>query len=195
MATLTGSNDTSSSNVNITTIGTVDWIHWTDIKGIAGSTQRKSGGGSLISDYSDVVPSDDFWNGAYDASTMSWSDGTPTASGSDTGVVYSVAGGAAGFTFTIPAGTSVQHADFYFGCVGSGVVFTATLSDASAGPYTATTAAGGDFNVHLDFSAGSAGQTLTITWVSGNVPYLRGIALSSSAPPATTDALFFGAGV
>ncbi len=190
MAQLTGTTDTSSANVDLTAIGTGDWIHWTTVSPTG--TQRKATGGSQISDY--TVGSESF-NGAFDPSTLSWTDGTPTASGSDTAVVYNTTSGTE-FTFTIGADTTLKHAHFYFGALGSGCVFTATLSDSSAGPYTATSAGVGDFNIHLDWSAGSGGQTLTVVYATGSFPIIRGIALEASAPAAPTgNALFFGAGV
>ncbi len=192
MATLTGTTDRSTANVTISSIGLTDWWHPVDN---VPNAERKSGGGSLIS--TPTAPGGFFYNGSYDTSTMSWVGGTPTASGGDIGILFTVGS----FTWTVPADTNVGTLDCYFNALAADgsnpLTVTATLSDGSAGPYTDNITSDGDWNVHITFQAASAGQTLTIVLSSTASVFaiVRGIGLSVAASPATGDALFFGAGV
>ncbi len=206
MAQLSGTSNSSGANVTISTVGTTDWIHWNNISGTSGSPQRKSGGGSLISNYTAIgTATASFYNN--DPSTISWVGGTPNATGSDVNGVYSGNKGGTltgqGFSFTIPADTNVGTLNFYFGVFDGKGTLSATLSDSSAGPFSITSADSGvntfaDFNVNLTFQAASAGQTLTVTWTvsqndgtgfEGNVT-IRGIALSVAANTAVTSFKF-----
>jgi hypothetical protein len=130
---------------------------------------------------------------ANDLRPLSWSDGTPTASNSgDKNGIY-IAHTGNGFSFTAPAGTTPQTLTVHVGGYGSGATLTAHLSDNSAPDYTnTTTLVNGQYdgNYTLNYQAGSAGQTLTVTWKmasgTGNVT-LDGAALAgTSAPPSAT---------
>ncbi len=207
MAQLSGTTDSDASTVAIDTVGLTDWIRFvgnanTDIV-------RKSGGGSLISTYTLVNGATDGHYNTTSARTVSWSGGTPTASGSDNGRGGAEPNGTtnAGISITVPADTAVATLDLFFELGASSSFFnyigtlTATLSDGSASPYTvdfADTSGGGlggnDIitNVHLTFQAASAGQTLTVTWLSGgassdNQPFPRftaiGLTVTGGAAP------------
>src|SRR3954468_11652235 len=118
MATLSGSSSTSAASVNLATVGLVDWIHWSDLTGTGGNPIRKSGGGSIISDYSMVAGASP---GSYAGGpvSISWTGGTLTASGSDSNINYTQNGTVTpgmGFSVTLPADTSTRVATFYFSC-------------------------------------------------------------------------------
>ena len=87
------------------------------------------------------------------------------------------------FSFTAPADTSTRTLVVHVGGYLSGGTLTAHLSDGSAADFVDTTAqvnVSFDRNYTLTYNAGSAGQTLKITWVvtsgAGNVT-LSGAAL------------------
>src|SRR6516162_1094088 len=117
MASLSGSVTTTNPDFNIDTtdgqgnaITTTDWVHWTNT---GGTSQRKSGGGSLISNYTAFNGLENQFTGY--ARTISWTNGTPTASGSDqTGIYLAATGAGSGFTFTFPADSLVLRTAYVF---------------------------------------------------------------------------------
>jgi len=172
MASLSGSVTTTNPDFNIDTtdgqgnaITTTDWVHWTNT---GGTSQRKSGGGSLISNYTAFNGLENQFTGY--ARTISWTNGTPTASGSDqTGIYLAATGAGSGFTFTFPADSLVLRTAYVFiGGFLSTLNFTAHLSDSSATDYTDN--GGGDTganyvrNYKLTYQSASDSQTLTITY-------------------------------
>jgi hypothetical protein len=168
-ASLSGSGSSDASTVNLTQEGTRDWVHW----GVAG-LNRKAAVSAQISNYG-VVGSGPIMSYTNDPRTLSWSDGTPTAGGSDNEGIY-INSSQNGFSFTAPADGTVRTLTVHVGGWFSGGTFTAHLSDISAPDYVDVTAqASGQYdrNYTLTYSAASAGQTLTITWVNmslgGNV--------------------------
>jgi hypothetical protein len=183
--TLSGSGNSSAGTFNLTTEGTTDWVNWGVISGGPGLADRKRGVTARISNYTEIGSLVVGITGN-DARTLTWSDGTPTVSGSNNVVVYVESGSghpAEGFSFTVPADTTIRTLLVHAGGQSSGGTLTATLSDGSAAVYQDTTANQNgrwDRNYTITFGAASAGQTLTIRWVnataSGNVS-LGGAAL------------------
>jgi hypothetical protein len=182
---LSGSGTSASTAVNLTTEGTVDWVHWGDNVLNATALNRKSGVTAQISNYT-IVGTGPVQTYNNDPRPMSWTDGSPTASNSsDTNGVYITATGN-GFSITVPAGTAAQVLTVHVGGWNSSGTLTAHLSDGSATNYVDTTTSSNtqyDRNYALTYNAASAGQTLTVTWVmtsgsgTGNVT-LNGAALS-----------------
>jgi RHS repeat-associated protein len=186
---LSGSVDSSTTSVNLTTQGTSDWAHW-GTGGVPGLV-RKSGGGSLISTYS-VVGSGGISTYSNDLRAMSWSGGTPTASASADASGLYISNIGNGFSITVPADTTQRVVKVYVGGWNSTGSFTASLSDASATNYTNTTTASTtqyDRAYTLTYKAASAGKLLTLTWVqsagTGNVT-LNGAALAAASNTAPT---------
>jgi uncharacterized cupin superfamily protein len=177
---LTGTQTNSAATVNLTAVGTTDWIQWGDA-----TTNRKANVTPELSTYS-VVGGGAVNTYNDDPRGLSWSDGTPTATATgDTNGVY-VSGLQSGFSFTAPAGTTPQTLTVYVGGFASGGTLTASLSDGSAANFVATTAAAAgqyDEAFTLTYAAASAGQTLTVSWVmssgTGNVT-VNAAALSSA---------------
>jgi len=197
MAQLSGTSNTSATSVNLETDGTTHWIHWLQ----DGTVIRKNtGASSSISTFSKVGT---FTEAGYnnDPRSITWTNGTPTASGTDNDGLYSggTASSGIGFSFTLDADTSVRTAKFHFGLFSSSGTFSASLSDGSAtmsdiaasDPGVNTS---GDFNVTLTFQAASGGQTCTVNWVIGtaSVSYgnvtINGISLSVAAA-STSDTI------
>lgn len=177
---ITGTVTTASTAVNLTTTGTSDWAHWYGY-------DHKAAGGSQISRYT-VVGVGTVSNYANDLRTMSWSDGTPTISGSNKNGIY-ISGTGKGFSFTAPADTTTRTLNVYAGGWKSGGKLTAHLSDGSAPDYinTVPQSATGQYNGNwtITYTAASSGQHITVSWVqnsgTGNVT-LNGATLSHPLP-------------
>jgi uncharacterized protein YpmB len=190
----------AGSIINLTTQGSTDWAVW----GYNGSTSltpvdRKSIGGSKISALTSIGSG---YNAYFNNSTfsLSWADGTPTASGAiDPNGIY-VAGQNNGYSFTVPASTSPQtvyvHVGLYQTSAGK---LTATLSDGSAPAYvdtslgdTVDTSHGKEAYYSITYKAGSPGQSLMVTWTNttsgGNVT-IQGVALGTAALGSIVGAL------
>ena len=123
---LTGSGLSSSTTVNLTSEGSSDWAHWSGY-------DHKSSGGSKISNYT-VVGTGTVSSYSNDRRTCTWSDGTPTASGSNKNGIY-ITGIGKGFQITAPADLTQRTLKVYVGGSVSGGIFTASLSDGSAPNY------------------------------------------------------------
>ena len=105
-----------------------------------------------------------------DPRTLSWSDGTPTGTGSNRQGVYTWGGGN-GFQVTAPADLTVRTLTVYVGGAGSSAQLTATLSDGSAPAYVSPVLSGPgqyDGTYQVTYNAASAGQTLTVQWKQGS---------------------------
>ncbi len=160
VGSLSGSASTSNAAVNLTAEGSTDWIHWGDA-----AVNRKAGVTAQLSTYTTIgtAPA----TISTDLRPVSWTDGTPTVSASSNTRDVFVYGIGNGFSFTAPADTATRKLVVHVsGWNGAGTL-TAHLSDGSAADYT-NTAAGStgqyDGNYTLTYSAGSPGQTLTVTW-------------------------------
>ncbi len=182
---LSGTGNFNAGTFNLTTEGTTDWVNWGIVSGGPGLADRKAGVTALIGNYKEIGSLAVATTGN-DPRTLTWSDGTPAAQGSNNAVVYvesSSSHPGEGFSFTVPADTNLRTLVVHAGGENSGGQLTASLSDGSAANYQDTTASQTgrwDRNYTLTYSAASAGQTLTIQWIgataSGNVT-LGGAAL------------------
>lgn len=180
MAQLSGSTDNFQSSIaDINAVHTTDWL-----KFAAAGVMTKNGGGSTIG--STVAGFDT--TGDPNARTIGWTNGTPTASGSDNNAHFD----GATDVFTLPASTTVRKAVLYLGTsdFSAGVqqfTITVTLSDGSAGPYVfTTTGANAAWNITLTYAAASAGQTLTASIVGnggGGWNMLLAVGYSPAPPP------------
>ncbi|MDD5319873.1 MAG: fibronectin type III domain-containing protein [Methylococcales bacterium] len=187
---LSGSATSSTTAANLTTEGKADWIHWGDA-----SLNRKSGVAAQLSSYT-VVGGGTVYKYSDDPRPLSWTDGNPTATGTNNKNGVYVAGSGKGFSFTAPADTSTRTLTVHVGGWKSGGTLLAHLSDGSAADFVDVTAAATgqyDRNYALSYKAASAAQTLTVSWKmnsgTGNVT-LNGAALTSGGtagtPPVTT---------
>ncbi|HYW45977.1 MAG TPA: hypothetical protein VE959_24145, partial [Bryobacteraceae bacterium] len=200
---------TPNVSLNLTTTGTLDWVHWGNslASGDMGIT-RKSSGGNMIGTLTHVLapvgqnqPTYAMYQG--DSRSLTWTDGKPTqtAPGDVSGFkAYDVYGPDSrwGYSLTFPAGTGANTVVLYLGGVSCGGTLTAALGDKSAtfAGYTfPAQSAAWDLNYTLSFQAASA-TTLTVTWTmagnntggNGNL-FISAAALSSGgsiAPPPAT---------
>ena len=191
LASLSGGAVNTSAAVNLTTVGTTDWIHWSGNGGASVTTVRKNGGGSQLGN---LTTTNTFNNYNISNRPINWTDGTPTASQTET------AGSATGVgltnhftdTFTAPADTLTRTLIVYVGAKDNAPgTLTAHLSDGSAANYTDTWASGGkgDRTYTITYSAASAGQTLTISWkCNGGNLLISGAALPNQPPVVATPA-------
>ena len=122
-----------------------------------------------------------------DPRTCSWSDGKPTASGSNKNGIY-ISGIGKGFQITAPADLAQRTLKVYVGGRASGGTLTASLSDGSTPDYINSFFSGtGQYNVvyTLTYKAASAGKLLRVKWVqasgTGNVT-LQAASLVENTP-------------
>ena len=169
---LAGSGNSSSANVNLTSEGAVDWEHWGDTP-----LSRKATPLQQLSSYR-VVGNGPVLTYNNDPRTVTWSNGSPTATSTANGNGLYIVGFGQGFSFTAPADSTSRTVVVHVGGWYSGGTLTAHLSDNSAPDFIDSTVAvmgQYDRNYTLTFQAASPGQTLSIAWVmtsgvsSGNV--------------------------
>ncbi len=157
----------TTSNYNLTALGTSDWAHWN------GAYVHKSTGGSQISNVTQIG------GGAYGSATqtarnVSWTDGAPTTSDSDDQAYITCKNKQnAGWTFTVPANTTPHTLKILYGGASAGspgVTLSAHLSDSSAPDFSNTqTITSATLNeATFTFNSASNDQTLTITLVKSN---------------------------
>jgi uncharacterized delta-60 repeat protein len=161
---LSGTSSASAAPYNLTTLGTSDWVHF----GVGGNyavTDRKATGNSQISNFT-AVGTGGFGGYTNSARTVSWSDGSPTASSTDSGYIWANNAIGSGFSFTAPADTTTRTLYVYVGGYSSGATLTATLSDGSAAPYTVSLSGNAAYQnvIAITYSAASANQKLTISY-------------------------------
>jgi hypothetical protein len=170
-AGLQGAGALTDAAVDLTSVGTRDWIHW----GYLGleMIDRKASGHGLITTDTEIGTAN---VGGYANNTVSyaWSDGDvhPRLDGTTSGIY--VIGAGNGFFFTVPAGTAPQTLEVYVGGYQSRGQLHAELSGGAGGgaasfddssfsrddsvPYNAT--------YTLRFRTTSDGQTLTVKWTA-----------------------------
>ena len=165
----------SGGTVNLTTEGTQDWGHWGLYE--ASSFIHKAVVSPQISNYS-VLGTGAVSRYADLAYSHAWTDGwgTPAATAT-TGVFVSGAVGN-GFQLTAPADTNTRTLRLYVGAWFAKGELRAQLSDGSAPLYTdvSVNATSGTSNYvyAITYKAGSAGQTLTVSYTlktNYNAPY------------------------
>jgi PKD repeat protein len=187
---LSGTVAASSTTVNLSAVGTIDWAHW------SGYIHKSTGGGK-ISTYS-RIGSAVIYSYNNDPRLINWSGGTPTATGSNHNGVL-IGGTGNGFQISAPADTTAHKLIVYVGGWKSAGKLTAHLSDGSAADYvnSSLSKSSGQYDgvYTLTYKAASAGQTISLRWTQvsgpGNVT-LQGAALADASgtqtpPPASSD--------
>lgn len=152
----------SSANQNLTTLGGLDWRHWSGFSQNS-STRKTSGAG--ISDLSAIgsITAD---QNAASGRTLSASD--PTLSSDDAGVFYGANGTTGwGERFTLDIGTTRKKCWILFGQFSGAVKVDISLSDSSASAISYTYSASSIYSlegllVEFDLEANSASQTATV---------------------------------
>jgi len=166
----------SGSNVNLTAVGKIDWVHW----GLytEASTNRKScpslpiGNFTAVWDTNNPLAYTQVYQYSDNANGYTWHDGQPVISitNTTTGVwAYGYPNLGTGFEFSVPADTTQRTLQVFVGIFSGRGTFEARLSDNSATGYTNSSLAnllgngpGGVYTI--DYLANSAGKSLTIRW-------------------------------
>jgi hypothetical protein len=175
-AQLTGTVTTTTTPINLTTLGSADWAYWQGTT-LAKHAQKASpvitlGAMNQVGTYSLF----DF--GGSTGISYTWSDGNPGnpggAVGSGDGIIQAVANqGAAvgeGFSINVHADQLTRTLRLYLGEFDADGVLTATLSDGSApvlvldngATFTAGTV---NKTFEINYAAASPDQMLTLTWL------------------------------
>jgi hypothetical protein len=154
-----------SGAVDLTAQGNVDWAHW----GLTSPTSfdQKAGVVQQISNFSVVGGQLGQVAQGTAPLSVSWTDGTPdaTASGTNSGVY--IMGLNTGYQVTVPADTTACVLTLYVGIFNTQGKVQAHLSDGSSPDYTDTSlnSSGNISGAYtVAYKAGSAGQTLTVTF-------------------------------
>jgi PKD repeat protein len=162
---LVGSQTTPVGPVNLTAAGPLDWAHW----GLTSATSfnHKSGGNPSISNVT-ALGSGTVNRVNGNPIGYSWTDGTPTASATNTPSGIWTSGVGAGFELSVPAGTTQRRLAVYVGLWAAQGRLEVTLSDGSAPAFIDTSldnSTGTSVRVYtFDYRAGSNGQLLTVQW-------------------------------
>ena len=195
-ALLTGNVAAPPANVDLTTQGNTDWIHWG--RNNVNDVNRKLAGLSQISTFTKIGSGTNVTRLTDSPSKYSWIDGSPTAVVTDTpGGVYinNFDGPGRGFQFTVPADL-IEHTIFvHVGEFSASGTLTATLSDNSAPAFSKTLTGAANQTVqgvyNIDFQAASPGQTLTVRWVEtadlGAADNITLQAVALCTPPAVPE--------
>jgi hypothetical protein len=109
---LVGSLATPVSPINLTSEGTTDWAHWG--LNTATSFDHKAGVSQRISNYT-LLGTTSVARFADNPTAFTWSDGTPTASATNTNTGVFVPGLNKGFQITLPADTTSRTLRIYLG--------------------------------------------------------------------------------
>lgn len=198
-AGLTLSLTSSSSAVDLSALGVDNWAEWEG--GSYTPSNTKSGGAGTISATYYVTDQTNTATGL--PVTISWTGGTPVASGSSTSGLLNEGGWGQGYSVTFDADTSTREARIFFGGFDSETNISCHLSDASATVDDQTLAGvsngfGSGYAV-VTYSAASAGQTLTCdVWLSNNLggssggryTFLQAATVKAASAAPTDDASF-----
>ncbi len=159
----------ANSVVNLTAEGTLDWINWGLVDQTSIDQKAVSGvPAGLISTWSPFGPTpaytgDDTTDLQY---SFSWTDGTPDAT-ITTPAHYVYAGSlGVGYQITVPADKTKKVLKLYYSLWNCTARVMATLSDDSAPPVINDSLNSGGVTTgvaSIEFAAGSANQTLTVT--------------------------------
>ena len=162
VGSLSGSVAINTTAVDISTVGTNDWKHFSN-------NDHKAVGSMInsISDYATIGGTPLSYSN--DLRKMSWSGGTPTATSSNNGNGRYIAGIGNGFSFTSVAGNGSNTLKVYVGGYNAGGTLTAQLSNNSAPTYVNTVAStNGQWNavytIVYNAAQATGGQTLNISW-------------------------------
>jgi len=149
--------------VNLTTTGTSDWAKWPNYI-------HKASGGSKIPNFTQIGTASVLSYGN-DLRPMSWSDGTPTVTGTTDRNGNYIAGVGNGFQISAPADTTTRTLLVYVGGWNSGGRLVAHLSDGSTADFVNTAfSATGQYDVvfTLTYRAAAAGQQLVVQWTQAS---------------------------
>jgi hypothetical protein len=166
----------SGSNVNLSAVGKLDWVHWgfhTEA-----SVNRKACENLQIGNLSPAYDTNNpngysqIYQFSDNANGYSWQDGQPTPGATNTTTgdwAYGIPALGTGFEFSVPADTTPRTLQVFVGVFSGRGTLQVSLSDNSASAYSDSSLAnlfgngpGGVYT--LNYSANSSGQSLRIRW-------------------------------
>jgi len=158
----------SSTDVDLTADGGIDWAKFGIFSYSLAKADWKAGAGALISSAVEIGSGTGslFYTGLI--RELAWTDGTNLGSFSFAGGLrFEGTGTGRGYKVTFPAGTAVKRARLYVASYDEEIKITSTLSDGSVSPQvsTALTRNAGTFRygyAEVQYAAASAGQSLDI---------------------------------
>src|SRR6266700_3690146 len=158
------------SVVDLASEGVADWAHWGLVT--ENSFDHKAGVVSLVSNYS-VIGAEPAYPYADNFNGYTWTNGTPTATATNTTTGVYVVGLGDGFQVTAPADTPSKTLKLYVGTYGARGKLLAFLSDFTAPTYQDTSldnAGNGSGAVYaFSYLAASAGQTIIVRFKVSNM--------------------------
>ena len=166
---LSGALSTPSGTQNLTQLGTVDWAQW----GLTAATSfnHKASGQGQISNYT-TVGSAAATRFADHPFGFTWTDGTPTATGTNRKTGVYVAGINNGFQITAPADLTTRTLSVYVSVWTAQGKLVAHLSDGSAVDSVNTSLSNNADDAvglyTLTYHAASSGQKLVVTFTQAN---------------------------
>jgi hypothetical protein len=146
--------------IDLTTEGTRDWMHFGLTS--AGDVNRKD----VVTHALGATISGTAQRYALFSPNVSWTDGTPTGSATNTSTGIYVQGINKGYTFTAPADTTKRTLVLYIGEYRGTGTLTAHLSDGSIADVTTNDTNGGGVSMSkftIEYRATQTG-TLTVAW-------------------------------
>jgi hypothetical protein len=153
------------ATVDLTAEGSLDWAHW----GLTSATSfnRKGGVTQQISNYT-KIGSGTVKRFPDNLSGYSWTDGTPTATATNTTAGIFIQGVGKGFQITAPADTADRTVKLHVGVWMAQGRLEVSLSDGSVPSFVDTSVndnAGASVRVFtISYRAAAAGQQLRIKW-------------------------------
>ena len=164
------------ASVDLTSVGTIDWVQWPGNVRKAGVPPRISGP-TLVGRGAVALP-------GLEPETLRWNDGTPVAAGSVNEAV-SVSGTGRGFRVTVPADQTPRKLTLFVGATNANGRLVARLSDNSASEFANVPVrkVGSRWSgaYTLTYRAASPGQTLAVEWTQ-----VRGVASPGKAVPGVS---------
>lgn len=189
---LSGAVTSPVGTVELTAEGRADWVHWGLLS--ESSVDRKAGVARQISDRA-LLGSEPAYRFEDNANGYTWSDGTPTASATDTYTGLYVVGLNNGFLLSAPAGPATNTLRLHVGAFGARGRLLAFLGDFTAPVFLDTSienfASGPGGVCTLRYAAASTGQTLTVRFTVdamhdtryGNVTLQAATLVTDNEPP------------
>ena len=160
------------ASVDLTSMGTIDWVQWPGNVRKASVAPRISGP-SLVGRGAIALPSNE-------PGALRWNDGTPVAAGSMNEAV-SVSGTGRGFRVTVPADQTPRKLTLFVGATNANGRLVARLSDHSASEFANVPVrkVGSRWSgvYTLTYHAASPGRTLAVEWTQ-----VRGVASPGKVP-------------
>jgi hypothetical protein len=153
----------ATTGFNLTTLAPLDWVKGGVTLGALNRTEMATGTG--ISAFSAITSALSCTTGG---NTFTWTDGTPTASGTNNNIHTTSTGLSSGITFTADLGTTEKTLTFYTDVYTGSALITISFSDSSVTPYTyaitATPTGFVDHRIVAVCKAASAGVTANVRY-------------------------------